>query len=170
MSFASAADPAHPEERAVHVRELLHPTEGSRLALAAVAIVVFVAIAIAILASAGEAGILGYLVGFLVVVLVSIWLTIQLGRARQLGRSLRVGSDTLPELQAILDDVRWNLSYDRPVEVYVTKGDGTSAGPLRACVVRARDQLRSAAIRDVVGDDGRDEEVDRRALEDPVDL
>jgi hypothetical protein len=107
------------------VHTLLHPSELSRLALAAAGVAIFAILALLVLVKATSAGTLGAFVLLLFFIAGSIWLGLQVARANQLGRSLRVSHETLPELQAIFDDVRATLGYDRPVEVYV--GDKASA-------------------------------------------
>lgn len=101
------------------IKPLLHPTEPSRLALALVAVVVALVILIAVAAVASNAGALGYLVGLALFVGGSLWFGQQLLRARLLGRSVRVGADTLPALQELLDEVRSTLGYQKRIDVYV---------------------------------------------------
>jgi hypothetical protein len=101
------------------IRPLLHPSERSRLVIATVAAAVAVGFLVLILILAGTANLLLPLVGTLAVTTVSIWLGQQVRRARLLGRSVKVGPDTMPELQALLEDVARTLQYDRRVDVYV---------------------------------------------------
>jgi hypothetical protein len=101
------------------LRPLLHPSERSRLALAVLALVSFVVVVVVVLIGAGAAGVLGQLVGTLLLLTGSIWLSLQVARAHRLGRSLRVNRDTFPQVQNILDNVKEMLDYDRPVDVYV---------------------------------------------------
>jgi hypothetical protein len=102
-------------------RPLLHPTEPSRLALAivgallAVLVLVLVVVGVANVSPAAVGG----LVVFLALLLAALWFGQQLLRARLLGRSLRVGPETFPELQALFDEVRTVLDYHRRVDVYV---------------------------------------------------
>jgi hypothetical protein len=116
----SAAPP-----KPLDIRALLHPAEHSRLmiALSASAIVFGVA-AMAVYALSGcqklaiAAGSLT-LLGFL------IWLGLQVYRSRLLGGAVRVSETTLPELQAVFDQVRARLDYRKHVDVYVKdKVDG----------------------------------------------
>jgi hypothetical protein len=59
------------------------------------------------------------LLGFL------IWLGLQVYRSRLLGGAVRVSETTLPELQAVFDQVRARLDYRKHVDVYVKdKVDG----------------------------------------------
>jgi len=48
------------------------------------------------------------------------WLALQLHRANLLGNAVRVTPESLPELHAVLDEVRRTLGYHRRVDVYVT--------------------------------------------------
>jgi Zn-dependent protease with chaperone function len=101
------------------IEPLRHPSEPSRLALALAAVAVALGILILIAVGASNAGVLGYLVGLVLFLGVSIWFGQQLLRARLLGRSVRVGTDTLPELQQLLDEVRSTLAYSKRIDVYV---------------------------------------------------
>mgnify|MGYP001168850882 CR=1 FL=1 len=103
------------------VRPLLHPTEQSRLVLALAASVLALGLPLYGLISVGGVRLLLYLAIVLAFFLVTIWLGIQMGRARLLGRSVRVDEYTFPELQRVVDEVCVTLHYDRPIEVYVTE-------------------------------------------------
>ena len=54
------------------------------------------------------------------VVAATAWLALQLHRANLLGNAVRVTPESLPELHAVLDEVRNRLAYHRRVDVYVT--------------------------------------------------
>lgn len=101
------------------ISTLLHPTEASRLALAlTTSLFVFGIVAIGVIASGGAEGL------FLVVLALaalggSIWLSLQVARSRLLGGSVQVSQASLPELQAVFDQVRARLGYHDPVDVYV---------------------------------------------------
>ena len=57
----------------------------------------------------------------------AIWLGLQVYRSRLLGGAVRVSETTLPELQAVFDEVRARLDYRKHVDVYVKdKVDGGS--------------------------------------------
>ena len=95
------------------------------IALSAAAIVFGVA-AMAVYAFSGwqelavYAGVLA-LAGFL------LWFFLQVYRSRLLGGAVRVSETTLPELQAVFDEVRARLDYRKHVDVYVKdKVDGGS--------------------------------------------
>jgi Zn-dependent protease with chaperone function len=103
---------------AASIRPLLHPTEQSRLVLALVA--AGLALFIPVFAMVKIGGV-GQIILVLAVIIGSIWFATQMRRARLLGRSVRVDSDTFPELQAIVDEVCATLQYHRRLEVYVTE-------------------------------------------------
>jgi hypothetical protein len=103
------------------IRPLLHPTEGSRLALALVAAGAAVALPLLLLIAAAGVGLVFELALFLGSVLGSLWLATQMRRARLLGRSVRVDAHSFPELQQVLDAVRATLHYSRRLELYVTE-------------------------------------------------
>lgn len=104
------------------IKPLLHPTERSRFALALVAVLLallFVVLAGLGSASSGFGGYLGSILGALVFLGAFAWFGQQLYRARLLGASVRVGADTVPALQELLDEVRSTLGYRKRVDVYV---------------------------------------------------
>lgn len=108
-----------PAAGAPSVRPLLHPTESSRFVLAMLGTAVAIAILLLITVAAHGAGILPRLAVFVALSGCSVYVTLQLLRARLLGRSVKVTADTLPELQAVIDDVKATLHYHRKVDVYV---------------------------------------------------
>jgi hypothetical protein len=115
---SQAAESSRPAT-AASIKPLIHPTEPSRLALALVAAGVALIILIVVAAVASNAGALGYLFLFALFIGGSLWFGQQLLRARLLGRSVRVGSDTFPALQELLDEVRSTLGYQKRIDVYV---------------------------------------------------
>jgi hypothetical protein len=98
-----------------------HPSEHSRLLLALSATaIVFGGGALLVVGSGGWIA-LGGLVLIVAVLAGLAWVGLQLFRARMLGRSIRVTSESMPELQAVMDDVRGQLDYHRRVDVYVVQ-------------------------------------------------
>jgi hypothetical protein len=104
---------------ALAIKPLLHPTEPSRLAIALVPILVVIAAFVALMIASGNAVAIAVLLGVLALFLGSIWLAIQVHRAHLLGRSVRVTRQSLPAVQDALDEVRDQLTYHRPIDVYV---------------------------------------------------
>lgn len=132
---ARAAPPASPASppataappRPLDIRALLHPAEHSRLLIAlSAAAIVFGVAAMAVYSVSGWLKLAVYaasltLLGF------AIWLGLQVYRSRLLGGAVRVSETTLPELQAVFDEVRARLDYRKHVDVYVKdKVDGGS--------------------------------------------
>ena len=109
------------------IRALLHPAEHSRLMIAlSAAAIVFGVAAMAAYAFSGwqELAVYG---GIVVVAGFMLWFSLQVYRSRLLGGAVRVSETTLPELQAVFDDVRARLDYRKHVDVYVKdKVDGGS--------------------------------------------
>jgi hypothetical protein len=85
---------------------------------------------VGIVISASAAGILLELVVVFALLLASVWVAVQVARANTLGGSLRVSPDTFPELQAVLDDVRETLGYERRIEVFVADKPGAPISTL----------------------------------------
>ncbi len=100
------------------IAPLLHPTEPSRLALALIAAGLALLFPLLILIRTGG---IGVILELLALIVGSIWVGIQLSRARLLGRSVRVDTSTFPEVQAIVAEVCATLDYRRRLEVYVTE-------------------------------------------------
>jgi hypothetical protein len=101
------------------IKSLLHPTEPSRLALAVAAVLLTCAAFTALVIVAGEPVAIAALLTFLLIFLGSIWIAVQIHRAHLLGQSVRVTRRSLPEVQEALDQVREQLDYHRPIDVYV---------------------------------------------------
>lgn len=100
------------------ISPLLHPTEPSRLALALIAAGLALFFPFLIMLHTGG---IGTILVTLAIILGTIWVGIQLSRARLLGRSVRVDADTFPDVQAIVSEVCETLDYRRPIEVYITE-------------------------------------------------
>jgi hypothetical protein len=113
------APPAGVAAEPLDIRALLHPTEHSRLliALSSSAVVFGIAAMIAY-AGAGWSILAEYGAAIAAFGLV-VWLSLQVYRSRLLGGAVRVSEATLPELQAVFDEVRARLDYRRNVDVYV---------------------------------------------------
>jgi hypothetical protein len=118
------AAPAAP----LDIRALLHPSEHSRLVLAlSVSLLVFAVVALSMVASGGSI-VLIELILVLIALGASIWLSLQIARSRLLGGAVRVSDASLPELQAVFDEVRARLDYHQHIDVYVAdKVNGGSA-------------------------------------------
>jgi hypothetical protein len=101
------------------IRALLHPTEHSRLLIAlSSSAVVFGIAAMMAYAIAGWTMLAEY-GGYLAAFGAAVWLSLQIARSRLLGGALRVSETTLPELQAVFDEIRARLDYHKRVDVYV---------------------------------------------------
>jgi hypothetical protein len=103
------------------VRALLHPSEQSRFVLAMLAAGALIAF-VALLLVAAHAGAVALGTGAVVLILTlaALWIAQQLFRARLLGRSVKVGPESQPELQALVDEIVETLQYRRRIDVYIT--------------------------------------------------
>ena len=99
---------------------LRHPSERSRLVLAVAASVVLAGLAAVLIAKRLEADRVIWTMVIGPVAAAVAWLALQLHRANLLGNAVRVTPESLPELHAVLEEVRAKLGYDRRVDVYVT--------------------------------------------------
>ena len=104
---------------AVNVRQLRHPSEPSRFALAASASIVLVGLGLlVVLRLTGILGLAGIGV-FLFMILGSIWWAVQVHRVSLLGAAARVTPETFPELSVAVDEVKQQLGYTRSIEIFV---------------------------------------------------
>jgi hypothetical protein len=109
------------DQAPLRLEPLLHPAEFSRMLLALSAVVISIGVYVAfLLAFVGPLG-LAVVTGVVLFLVVSVWLSLQLFRARLLGQSVRVSDDSLPEIQTLIDEIRARLDYHRPVDVYVSQ-------------------------------------------------
>jgi hypothetical protein len=116
---AASSRPAGATRKSASIAPLRHPSERSRMVLALVAsLVVPLTGCAVIVAGAGLAGLLA-IVLILTTFVGSIWVVLQLSRARLLGQAVRVNASSMPELQELLDEVRDTLQYYGRLDVYV---------------------------------------------------
>lgn len=101
------------------MRALLHRNERSRFVLALTASIVIIGAVIASVSAASGLVGLTALTAVLVIFGLTVWLSVTIFRAHLLGHAARVSVDNLPEVQGVLTEVRANLRYHRPVDVYV---------------------------------------------------
>jgi uncharacterized membrane protein YqjE len=99
--------------------ELRHPTEPARFALALVALAVAVGVAVFVLISLRQITILLAFFALIIFMVLVIWVAIQVIRIRLLGDAVLVSSQTLPEVQEVVDTVRDRLGYSRRVDLFV---------------------------------------------------
>lgn len=94
------------------------PAEPSRFVLAIVSVLaVFAGLIVWLIAV--DVSLLLYGTLLLVFVSATLWLSLQLARVRLLGDAVLVSSQTLPDLQSAVDEVRATLQYDRRVDIFV---------------------------------------------------
>ena len=104
---------------ALDVRQLRHPSEPSRFALAASASILLGGLGLLVaLRFAGVAEII-LIAATLAVALGSVWWLVQVHRAKLLGGAARVTPQTFPVLSARADEVKRQLDYTQPVEIFV---------------------------------------------------
>ncbi len=94
----------------------------------------------------------GYLTAFGVL----IWLFLQVYRSRLLGGAVRVSEITLPELQAVVDDVRARLDYRKHVDLYVI--DKVPGGSVMTSYVGTRlIEIEGGLVAELLGEEHRAE-------------
>ena len=99
---------------------LRHPSERSRLVLAVAASAVLAGVAVVLIAKRLQTDQVIWTMVVGPVAAALAWMALQLHRAHLLGNAVRVTPSSLPELHAVLDEVRTTLGYRRRVDVYVT--------------------------------------------------
>lgn len=123
----AAGQPDRAPDDRLAIESLAHPYESSRLALALVVSVLVFGVAATFALLVGN---IAYVIGavFTIGLLAgSIWLALQLMRAKLLGRAVRVSAAQLPALGSVLDEVRRRLDYWKPVDVYVIDKSDSAA-------------------------------------------
>jgi hypothetical protein len=138
------------------IRSLLHPAEHSRLmiALSASAIVFGVA-AMGVYTLSGWTRLAEY-AGYLTAFGLLVWLFLQVYRSRLLGGAVRVSEITLPELQAVVDDVRARLDYRKHVDLYVV--DKVSGGSVMTSYLGTRlIEIEGGLVAELLGEEHRAE-------------
>ena len=113
---ALAAARARP---ALDVRRLRHPSEPSRFALAASASILLVGLGLLLLLRLAGVLALAVLGAGLLMVLGLVWWAVQVHRASLLGAAARVTPETFPVLSAAAGEVKQQVGYTRPVEIFV---------------------------------------------------
>jgi hypothetical protein len=136
------------------VRNLRHPREGSRFMLALVPSVSTLVVVPVCAYAAGGAKVTAVFVGAVLAVVLSVWVLIQIHRARLLGGAIRVTSSSFPEVQAVVDDVCHRLDYQGLLEVWIVEqvdGQVTLTSYLGTKMILVEGGLAS----DLVADDKR---------------
>ena len=116
---AQASAPARARP-ALDVRLLRHPSEPSRFGLAASASILLVGLGLVLLLR--QVGVLA-MAGLGVILLLTLglaWWGVQVHRAKLLGAAARVTPETFPVLSAAAGEVKQQVGYTRPVEIFVT--------------------------------------------------
>jgi hypothetical protein len=114
-------DTTHRRRNLQDLRALCHPRERSRFVLALVpSTALLLLIAIGVGTTAGIAVLA--LAAVVVAVLVgSVWVALQVSRARLLGGAIRVSADSFPQIQVVIDELREQLDYRERLEVWVVE-------------------------------------------------
>jgi hypothetical protein len=117
----SATDQVHDTSvvsEPIDVRALRYPTEPSRFVLAAVSTLSALAVVTVWFAQLDLQGLLIAVAG-LAFLLALLWVVLQIHRVRILGDAVLVTSQTLPDFQQAIDEVRDRLDYHRRVDIFV---------------------------------------------------
>ncbi len=107
----------------IDVRRLRHPSEPSRFAFAAASSILLIGLGLLLLARLAGFFWLAVTGAVALFALGSSWCLVQLYRARLLGAAVRVTPDTFPALSAAAMEVKQQLGYPRPVEIFVADID-----------------------------------------------
>ncbi len=119
MPVAGPAAPAR-SRPPVDVRRLRYPAEPSRFALAASASILLIGLGLLLVARLAGVRWLAAAVALAVIALGSCWCCAQAYRAHLLGRAAQVTPGTFPVLSAAISEVRQQLGYLRPADVFVS--------------------------------------------------
>jgi hypothetical protein len=107
----------------IDVRRLRHPSEPSRFAFAAASSILLIGLGLLLLARLAGFFWLAVTGAVVLFALGSSWCLVQLYRARLLGAAVRVTPDTFPALSAAAMEVKQQLGYPRPAEIFVADID-----------------------------------------------
>ena len=107
----------------IDVRRLRHPSEPSRFAFAAASSILLIGLGLLLLARLAGFFWLAVAGAAVLFALGSSWCLVQLYRARLLGAAVRVTPDTFPALSAAALEVKQQLGYPRPAEIFVADID-----------------------------------------------
>ena len=107
----------------IDVRRLRHPSEPSRFAFAAASSILLIGLGLLLLARLAGFFWLAVTGAAALFALGSSWCLVQLYRARLLGAAVRVTPDTFPALSAAALEVKQQLGYPRPAEIFVADID-----------------------------------------------
>lgn len=101
------------------LKKLLHPTEESRFDLALLVTFPVVSIGMLVILST-----VAFVLIYVVVLIGVVWLSMQIAKARLTSNSLKVSEVSFPEIYNVLEEVRYTLDYDKPIDVYIIE-EGT---------------------------------------------
>ena len=104
----------------VDVRQLRYQPEPSRFALAAAASILLIGLGLLLVARLAGARWLAGAAALAVLALASSWCGARAYRAHLLGRAAQVTPDTFPVLSAAISELRQQLGYHRPADVFVS--------------------------------------------------
>ena len=106
---------------ALDVSQLRHPSEPSRFALAASASILLggIGLLVALRFAYVREIVVIPAIAILATALGSVWWLVQVHRAKLLGGAARVTPQTFPVLSAAADEVKRQLDYTQPVEIFV---------------------------------------------------
>ena len=104
---------------ALDVRQLRHPSEPSRFALAASSSILLGGLGLLVAFRLAGVREIAVIAAILASALGSVWWLLQVHRAKLLGGAARVTPHTFPVLSAAADEVKRQLDYTQPVEIFV---------------------------------------------------
>ncbi len=104
----------------VDVRQLRYQPEPSRFALAAAAAILLIGLGLLLVARLAGARWLAGAAALAALALASSWCGAWAYRAHLLGRAAQVRPDTFPVLSAAISELRQQLDYHRPADVFVS--------------------------------------------------
>ncbi len=108
-----------PARSLIDVRRLRHRAERPRFAFAAAASILLIGFGLLLVARLASSFWLAGIGAVVLLALASISCAVQVYRAGLLGGAVRVTPDTFPVLSAAAAEVRQQLGYDRPVDIFV---------------------------------------------------
>src|SRR5262245_62103921 len=118
MSATDEVQRASVMSESIDVRALRYPTEPSRFVLAAACTLSGLAVVAVWLVQLDLPKLFAAVIG-LALGMALLWLAFQIARVRILGDAVLVTSQTFPDFQRAIDEVRGRVGYHRRVDIFV---------------------------------------------------
>lgn len=101
------------------LKTLLHPTEESRFDLALLVTFPVISIGLLIIFST-----IAFILIYVAMLVLAVWVGMQIAKASLTANAIKVSEASFPEVHSVLEEVRYTLNYDEPIDIYIVE-EGT---------------------------------------------